>query len=65
MPTAPVLYFSLELGSKNWKLAFTVGLGEKPRLRTMAAWDTDALLAEFNAAKKRFGLRENTAIVSC
>ena len=25
MPTVPVLYFSLELGSKNWKLAFTVG----------------------------------------
>jgi hypothetical protein len=60
MPTAPVLYFSLELGSKNWKLAFTVGLGEKPRLRTTAAWDTDALLAEVYAAKNRFDLRENT-----
>jgi hypothetical protein len=40
----PVLYFSLELGSKNWKLAFTIGLGQKPRLRTIAARDTDALL---------------------
>ena len=48
------LYFSLELGSKNWKLAFTVGLGQKPRLRTIAARDTDALLAEIKAAKKRF-----------
>ena len=37
IPTVPVLYFSLELGSKNWKLAFTVGLGQKPRLRTIAA----------------------------
>ena len=64
-PTVPVLYFSLELGSKNWKLAFTVGLGQKPRLRTIAARDTDALLAEIKSAKKRFGLPEKTAIVSC
>ena len=65
IPTIPVLYFSLELGSKNWKLAFTIGLGQKPRLRTIAARDTDALLAEIKAAKKRFGLPENAAVVSC
>ena len=64
-PTVPVLYFSQELGSKNWKLAFTVGLGQKPRLRTITARDTDALLAEIKSAKKRFGLPEKTAIVSC
>ena len=29
---APVLY--LDLGASNWKLAFTVGLGQKPRLNT-------------------------------
>jgi len=65
VPTVPVLYFSLELGSKNWKLAFTIGLGQKPRLRTIAAGNTDALLAEIKAAKKRFGLPENAAVVSC
>jgi transposase len=65
MATVPVLYCSLELGSKDWKLAFTSGLGQKPRLRTIKARDTDALLAEIEAAKKRFGLPENTAIVSC
>jgi transposase len=64
-PTVPVLYFSLELGSKNWKLAFAVGLGQKPRLRTIVARDTDALLAEIKSARKRFGFPENTAIVSC
>ncbi len=26
---APVLYLALELGWKTWKLAFTVGLGQK------------------------------------
>jgi len=65
VPTIPLLYFSLELGSKNWKPAFTIGLGQKPRLRTIAARNTDALLAEIKAAKKRFGLPENAAVVSC
>jgi len=45
IPTTPVLNFSLELKSKNWKLAFTIGLGQKPRLRTIAARNTDGLLA--------------------
>ena len=55
IPTTPVLYLSLELGQKNWKLAFTLGQGQKPRLRTIAARDTEALMAEIGAAKKRFG----------
>jgi transposase len=53
------------LGSKNWKLAFTVGLGQKPRPRMIATRGTDTLLAEIKAAKKRFGLPEKTAIVAC
>src|SRR5215471_8060896 len=65
LSTTPVLYLSLELGQKNWKLAFTVGLGQKPRLRTIAARDTEALMAEISAAKKRFGLPENAAVASC
>ena len=44
--TAGVLYLALDLGQKSWKLAFTVGLGQKPRLRTIAARDIEALLAE-------------------
>jgi hypothetical protein len=32
-----VLYLSLELGWKTWKLAFTIGMGQKPRLRTVPA----------------------------
>jgi hypothetical protein len=31
IPTVPVLYFSLELSSKSWKLAFTTGLGQTSR----------------------------------
>ncbi len=28
---APTLYMALELSSGTWQLAFTVGLGQKPR----------------------------------
>ena len=65
IPTTPVLYLSLELGQRTWKLAFTVGPGQKPRLRTIAARDTEALMAEIGAAKERFGLPENAPVASC
>jgi hypothetical protein len=63
--TAPVLHLAFELGWTSWKLDFTVGAGQKPRLRSMAARDTDALLLEIQAAKRRFGLPEDTPVISC
>ena len=60
-----MLYLALDLGQKSWKLAFTVGLGQKPRLRTIAARDIEALLAEIRAAKGRFGLAEDATVVAC
>jgi hypothetical protein len=63
--TTPVLYLFLQLGQKNWKLAFTLGLGQKPRLRTITARDTEALMAEIGAARKRFGLPENAPVACC
>ena len=56
---APVLYMALDLGVSNWKLAFTVGLGQKPRLKTIAARSTLSLVLEIKAAKRRFGLPED------
>src|SRR5271165_6134903 len=63
--TARVLYMSLDLGLESWTLAFTVGLGQKPRLRTMHARDIKKLLAEIRAAKARFGLAEDAPVVAC
>ena len=63
--TAPVLYFSLELGWRTWKLAFTVGAAQKPRLRNIRARDLEALLAEITAAKVRFGLPRDAKVISC
>jgi transposase len=65
VPTAPVLYLALELSWNTWKLAFTIGRGQKPRLRTIAARNRAALLDEIGAAKKRFGLPADTPVVSC
>jgi transposase len=62
---APVLYLALDLGTRDWKLAFTVGLGQPPRLKTITARSTTALLGQIKAAKKRFGLPEDAAVVCC
>ena len=62
---APVLYLALELGAGNWKLAFTVGLGQKPRLKTITARSTLGLVLEIKAAKKRFGLPEDAPVLCC
>ena len=51
---APALYLALDLGTRDWKLAFTVGLGQNPRLKTINARSTSALLGQIKAAKKRF-----------
>jgi transposase len=63
--TAPVLYLALELGWNSWKLAFTVGAGQKPRLRSIAARDTDTVLHEIRQAKHRFGLPEEAPVIAC
>jgi transposase len=62
---APVLYLALELSWNSWKLAFTVGLGQKARLRTIPARNTDLLLSEIAKAKARFGLPDDAPVVSC
>ena len=64
-PSAPVLYLALELGWSSWKLAFTVGSAQKPRIRSIRARDTDGLMKEIDSAKKRFGLSPETLVLSC
>ena len=62
---APVLYLALDLGAGNWKLAFTVGLGQKPRIKTITARSTLSLVLEIKAAKRRFGLPEDAPVLCC
>lgn len=59
------LYLAFELGWSKWKLAFTVGRGQKPRVRTIDAGDIKAVVSEIEAAKKRFRLGDRCRVVSC
>ena len=59
------LYLAFELGDRHWKLGFTIGLGQRPRERTIPAGNVVKLQAEVNAARQRFGLSETHPLVSC
>jgi hypothetical protein len=59
------LHLAFELSWNQRKLAFTIGHGQAPRLRTVAARDLPALLKEIARAKRRFGLPDAAAVVSC
>ena len=60
-----VLHLAFELGWTHWKLAFTIGYGQKPRQRTIRARDLAALEQEIAKAKKRFQLADAAPVVSC
>jgi transposase len=62
---APVLYVAIELSWKSWTLAFTGGMGQKPRSRTVVGRDTRQLLFEIKKAKRRFGLPDQTPVLCC
>lgn len=63
--TFSTLYLAFELGNEKWKLGFTIGLGQRPRERTIDAGDLPALQAEIRLAKKRFGLPQTARVLSC
>lgn len=60
-----VLNLAFELGNVEWKLGFTIGFGQRPRVRTISARDLEGLQREIELAKKRFGLPELARVVSC
>jgi transposase len=60
-----VLYLAFELGETEWKLAFTIGMGQKPRLRSMPGRDLARLHEEIAKAKRRFRLPADAVVRSC
>ena len=64
-PFSQHLYMALELSHRKWQLGFTVGYGQQPRLRSLPSRDLKALVEEIRLAKVRFGLPENTPVLSC
>jgi transposase len=59
------LHLAFELGWTHWKLAFTIGQGQKARQRSVRARELAALEQEIAKAKKRFKLVEDVPVVSC
>jgi hypothetical protein len=41
-----VLFLAFELGTREWKLGFSTGLGQAPRIRSMPAADLGTLQEE-------------------
>jgi transposase len=63
--TAPTLFVAFELGESSWKLAFTTGMGQRPRQRTIVARDRIAVIREIERAKQRFDLPPEAPVKSC
>jgi transposase len=56
---------ALELSNSKWRLGFTIGLGQPPRLRKLVAQDLEGFIEEIEWSKKRFGLPADAAVLSC
>jgi len=61
----PYLYLAFELSQNQWKLGFTIGIAQVPRIRNIAARDVQTLQGEIQSAKKRFGLPAGAPVLSC
>jgi transposase len=64
-PEKGKLYMAMELSQKEWKLGFSVGPGQAPRLRSVLGRDLGGLMREIQLARERFGLGEDAEVESC
>lgn len=66
MSTHPLtLLVAFELGDRTWKLGFSTGIGQRPRVRQIPAGAVDRVLAEVTRAKARLGVPVAAPVVSC
>jgi transposase len=56
---------AFELGERSWKLGFSRGLGDPPRMRTVPARALEVVEAEIAAAKQRWQLPADAPVASC
>ena len=59
------LLVALDLGNTEWTLACSPAVAVAPRVRTMPARDLSRLRAEFEAARRHFGLPTEAPIRTC
>lgn len=63
--SAPALFMAIEIGEAKWKLGFSTGMGQRPRIRVIEARQMKRLETEILAAKARFKLSESAKVHSC
>src|SRR5205809_203254 len=59
------LLLAFEVSERTWKLGFSTGLGQRPRIRAVIAGDLGRLTEEIARAKQRFGLAAVTPVIRC
>ena len=59
------LHLAFDLGNTEWTFACTTAVAVAPRVRTMPARDLPRLVAEFEAARRHFGLPPAAPIRTC
>jgi transposase len=59
------LMLAFELSERTWKLGFSIGRGQRPRVRQIAAGALDRLAEEVARAKSRWRLAADIPVVSC
>jgi len=64
-PISTKLYLALGLSEAEWKLGFTMGLGQAPGLKNIKARNLESLKREIEQAKIRFGLAKEVTVFSC
>jgi len=64
---APTTYLlmAFELGKRSWKLGFSAGLGQRPRVRQIPAGAVGLIDKEIIHAKMRLGLSLEAPAISC
>ena len=64
-PARTPLLLAFELGQRSWKLGFSVGLGQRPRLRQIPAGAVGVVANEIARAKARLALPSDAPVISC
>ena len=59
------LLMAFELGQRSWKLGFSTGIGQRPRMRQIPAGAVGLIANEILRAKVRLGLPVDAAVISC
>ena len=59
------LRMAFELGQRSWKLGFSAGIGQRPRVRQIPAGAVGVIEDEIVRAKMRLGVPMEAAVISC